>query len=286
MPSPTHVYVSPHLDDALFSCGGMIHAQRRAGERVVVVTLCAGSAPGPLSPLALTYHAAWAESGDPMARRREENAAVLSAWGIADGAADFPDAIYRGEKGAPFYEEREDLFREPDPRDAAELLPAWEAEVRRSAPAGDGDLLHFPLGVGRHVDHELTRRLGERMALAGWPVRFYEDYPYAEIDPDGVRAARERFAPGPRSWSSRTVPVDVEGKIEAVRGYRSQIGRVFGCDRDLVRRVRAFTARTARAAEREGSAGAPFTRTVRTVRAAWRALAGPARHAERLWSLE
>ena len=53
----THVYLSPHLDDAVLSCGGMIHRQAQAGERVVVVTVCAGDPPpGPLSDFARSLH--------------------------------------------------------------------------------------------------------------------------------------------------------------------------------------------------------------------------------------
>ncbi|MGH2521295.1 MAG: PIG-L deacetylase family protein, partial [Anaerolineales bacterium] len=54
----THLYLSPHFDDAALSCGGTIHQQTRQGERAVVVTVCAGdSPPGPLSAFAQTLHA-------------------------------------------------------------------------------------------------------------------------------------------------------------------------------------------------------------------------------------
>ena len=285
MDSGSYVYVSPHLDDAVFSCGGLIHAQRQAGKRVAVLTLCAASSAGPLSPLARKYHDAWAESGDPLSRRRSENAAVLAAWGVESQDGGAPDAIYRGASGTAFYSVRDELFREPDPRDAARELPAWEAEVRRLADGPGDPLLLVPLGVGRHVDHELARRLGERLAGEGRPVWFYEDYPYAEVDPGGVRQAQERFSPGPSGWSSRTVPIDVDAKIEAVRGYRSQIGNVFGREKDLARRVRAFTARTARAGDREEPPTGPVLRPRRPLRTIWRAATGRRVHAERFWSL-
>ncbi len=281
MASGSCVYVSPHLDDAVFSCGGLIHAQRQGGEKVAVLTLCAGSPVDPLSPLARQYHAAWSESGDALARRREENAAVLAAWGVAgtDGAT--PDAIYRGLCGAPFYAVRDELFREPDPLDAALVLPAWEAEVRHLADDVGRARVIFPLGVGRHVDHELARRLGERMAEEGWPVWFYEDYPYAELEPGGVRRAQERFVPRP--WTSRTVPIDVRAKVEAARGYRTQIGRVFGTEAALARRVRTFTAATAREGGLEEPFAGPPSRLLHRI---WSSATGRRAHAERFWSRE
>ena len=68
-----------------------------------------------------------------------------------------PDAIYRHGAGAPFYPRREDLFGEPNPQDAAALLPIWETELRRIVAEHEPSvLLYAPLGVGGHVDHELT----------------------------------------------------------------------------------------------------------------------------------
>jgi hypothetical protein len=94
-----NLYFSPHLDDAILSCGGLIHAQRQAGERVGVLTLCAGS-PGPsaLSTLAQQYESAWGESSDGMALRRAENAAILSSWGVQNWECSVGDAIYRAVK--------------------------------------------------------------------------------------------------------------------------------------------------------------------------------------------
>jgi len=163
-----NLYLSPHLDDAILSCGGLIHAQRQAGDRVGVLTLCAGS-PGSsaLSTLARQYESAWGESGDGMALRRAENAAILSSWGVQNWGCSVGDAIYRAGKGVPYYETRADLFREPRPQDAAYLLPFWEARVRQlTEEEGPGILLYAPLGVGGHVDHELARRMGQRMLAA------------------------------------------------------------------------------------------------------------------------
>ena len=37
-----HLFVSPHFDDAVLSCGATMHRLRRLGERVMVLTVCAG----------------------------------------------------------------------------------------------------------------------------------------------------------------------------------------------------------------------------------------------------
>src|SRR5689334_12434287 len=80
--TPTHVYLSPHLDDAALSCGGMIHQQTQAGERVVVVTLCAGGPPaGALSDFAQSLHTRWQTPVEAVAVRRAEDLAALKVLG-------------------------------------------------------------------------------------------------------------------------------------------------------------------------------------------------------------
>jgi LmbE family N-acetylglucosaminyl deacetylase len=281
--SRLHLYLSPHLDDVILSCGGLIDAQRQAGERVGVLTLCAGSPDrDALSPLARFYEADWGESGDAVAMRRAENAVALSKMGVSIWNSTTVDAIYRNDAGSPYYSTREDLFREPQPRDVATLLPVWESQVKQIVEEyGQSFVLYSPLGVGGHVDHELARQFGQRMAELGCEVCFYEDYPYVELVHGGVHDAMARF--GPRQWSPRVVAIDVRAKTEAVREYRSQIGRVFGSDREMIRRISGFTAEAACALnrwERMRRCLAPSGLRLRL----WRRILGYHAHAERIWT--
>ncbi|VVB86395.1 GlcNAc-PI de-N-acetylase [uncultured archaeon] len=277
-----NIYLSPHYDDAILSCGGLIYAQCRAGERVGILTLCT-SLPDhvPESALARQYLAAWSKSGDGMANRRVENATVLSNWGVQNWECSTPDAIFRTGGGTSYYQSRADLFCEPHIDDAAFLLPVWEEWLQQLADKEKNILLYAPLGVGGHVDHELARRLGQRMGQTGWKVCFYEDYPYVELESDGVKVAQAKFES--YKWTSRTVSIDVQAKIDALRAYHTQIGPVFGCDNDLVRRVKNFTADTAcdiNYWERLRAILAPSGRRFRL----WRLLFDYHAHAERIWS--
>lgn len=278
-----HLYLSPHYDDAILSCGGLIHAQRQVGCRVGVLTLCAGSPdPGACSPLARRYESAWSESGNALALRRSENSAALSSLGVCIWDCSTPDAVYRAGTGSPYYSTRADLFGEPHSRDAASLLPLWEEQVKHLAQEEpQAILLYAPLGVGGHVDHELARRLAQHMAEAGWAVRFYEDYPYVELTPGGIQEAQARF--GTHTWTPRTVAIDVRARIETVRNYRTQIGQVFGCEKEMVRRISGFTAETAcalSARERMRRRLAPGGLRLQF----WRRLLGYHAHAERFWA--
>ena len=78
----TWIYLSPHLDDAAFSCGGLIWEQVKAGETVEVWTICAGEPPeGELPPFARSLHDRWGTGGQTVARRRAEDQAACEVLG-------------------------------------------------------------------------------------------------------------------------------------------------------------------------------------------------------------
>ena len=66
------IYISPHLDDAVLSCGGMIRQQVQQGERVQVWTVCAKENPYPqLSEFAQTLHDRWETGNETVAIDRK-----------------------------------------------------------------------------------------------------------------------------------------------------------------------------------------------------------------------
>jgi len=65
------IFLSPHLGDAVLSCGGMIYQLAQAGQAVQVITILAGDpSPAPLSPFAQSLRDRW--QADPAARRGED----------------------------------------------------------------------------------------------------------------------------------------------------------------------------------------------------------------------
>lgn len=214
-----HVYLSPHLDDAALSCGGMIAEQTGRGERALVVTLCtsAPAAEGPFSDLALEFHREWGLAPDQVvaARLREEQAAV-ALLGADSLWAGMLDAIYRHPAA---YHGRNTLFGTPAPDDP--LLPAardYLAELRARLPAAS---FYAPLGVGSHVDHLLTH---EAASVLGPGLLYYEDFPYAARP----GAIERRLAQVAAPLEPIIVPLGhgLERKIAAVLTYASQLAEL------------------------------------------------------------
>ena len=77
---PTALALSPHLDDAAFSCGGTLARLAGAGWRVVVATAFTATVPEPSGfALACQLDKGLAPEVDYMALRRDEDAAAMRA---------------------------------------------------------------------------------------------------------------------------------------------------------------------------------------------------------------
>ncbi len=170
-----HVYLSPHPDDAVFSCGGLIARQTAAGESVVVLTVCGGDPPpGELSPFARELHARWGSEDSPSALRRLEDTLACGSLSAEVIQLEIPEAIYRkGPDGEALYPDETAIFGALHESES-ELVDRLREELslRITAEA----VLYCPLGYGGHVDHRLTRRAAEGLDRM---LRYYAELPYA-----------------------------------------------------------------------------------------------------------
>lgn len=277
-----HIYLSPHLDDALYSCGGLICQQRKAGEPVTVLNLCAGIPDyDSISSFARSYHQRWGDLSNMVEARRAEDEQTLSALGVKAVYLDTLDSIYRTANGQPAYPDLTALFSSPQPDDAAQLPQYWAQQALSLLPANQPARCYAPLAIGGHVDHYLARLAGLELAKSVPEVWFYEDFPHAE---DPITLEKVKAELGLDRWRSRTMIIDVQAKINAMLGYGTQTQKIFGSEDGLKQRVKEFTAERARNIQWQeklrytlaGSGG----RRERT----WRKLFGYHAHAERYWS--
>ncbi len=233
-----HLYLSPHLDDVVLSCGGLIRKQTLAGERVLVVTLFAGIPSYEcLSPFARFLHLLWGRHPDPVAHRCREDRAALSRLGADPLHLDFLDALYR-ESPRFLYRSNRALFGAIDPKDErlhVELASAIEEVAKRQGRP----LLYAPLAVGHHVDHQIARRAADSLRRRGYPVTYYEDFPYVEEEEALLLALGDR-----EEWSPTLEGIadTIEEKIEAIALYASQMFILFRRKETMERRVRAYAA--------------------------------------------
>lgn len=230
IPAMRTVYISPHLDDAVLSTGGLIHDQVQAGQQVEIWTMmCGYPEPQELSPAAAELHAKWGTTTIPqtVSLRRKEDTRAASMLGATAVHFDFPDAIYRRDsEGAALYGE---LVAAPV-HAADANLPSAIAQALRSRLRPD-DTVTCQLAVGRHVDHVLVRQAAE---VLGRPLLYALDIPYVLDHPDDL-------PPKTAGLESRLMPVSEKGLevwLEAVAAYASQLSSLYESWETLQRDMR------------------------------------------------
>ena len=216
--------VSPHLDDAVLSAGGLIAERAGRGVLTTVLTLFAGvPAEGHWSDFAAELHADCRLDSQPVRRRRAEDRQALAGLGAVPLHGTLLEAVYRRFASGWLYESDAALFGATAPGDtvAAQARDAVANACLRLRP----DLVVGPRAIGGHVDHVTAsgavQAAGRRLGL---PVWLWEDQPYAALDP-GPRTGEAIDVTGtvelcisPRSW---------QRKLTAVSRYRSQVRMLF-----------------------------------------------------------
>jgi LmbE family N-acetylglucosaminyl deacetylase len=221
-----HLFLSPHYDDIPLSAGATVRLLSNHGhapESLVVF----GSEPDPalpLTPFARQLHAVWGLTAEAViASRRAEEHTASAILGAQSGVLPFRDAIYRGE----LYLSDDDLFDVPSETEA--LLPGEIVASLRLAPSPEpAARIYAPLGIGRHVDHQLVFRAGTELASRGWDVWFYEDIPYA-LKPGAPESRLDEITTSTPLEQVARVPAATawEAKLDASLSYPSQLETVF-----------------------------------------------------------
>ena len=225
------IYISPHLDDAVLSAGGMIYEQTRAGMEVEIWTFMCGFPPNDqLSPLAQVLHYKWGISAaaEVITSRRAEDVNAATIVGAKAIHFDYLDCIYRrGKNGDWLYS---DVFVPPHEDDVD--LPARIAESI-SARLKPDDKLVCQLALGSHLDHVLVRHAVE---LLRGPILYDVDIPYLFNFPDELTSKT--------AGMKETVHAVSEAGLgywqDAIAAYASQMGMLFENPETMRAKIRQY----------------------------------------------
>ncbi|GAC1650619.1 MAG: PIG-L family deacetylase [Ktedonobacteraceae bacterium] len=239
-----HIFLSPHFDDVVYSCGGTLNVQLSNGLRPLVITIFGGvpSSDTQLSPLAAQIHremgiSSSQNAGAAVETRRKEDATALDYLQVDYLWLDYLDAIYRG--SPPYYTTKEQLIGgDVNNADLAidhQLAQDLVALAERLPDAA----WYAPLGIGRHVDHQLVSSAADRLIQRGTKVYLYEEFPY--VLKAGALQARiqelgEALEPALVEMSEM-----LPYRLEAADMYTSQIGPNFGDQATMHKAMETYT---------------------------------------------
>lgn len=158
------VFVSPHLDDAVFSCGGEIARLVQEGPVLVLNLFTRYLSEVKVRAVVL---------GD---ERYQEEQAAAQFLGFASHNFGELDVSFR----RPAYRSLGNIFRSPVREDLEHYLPGLRERVFAYLAGIDYERLYVPLAIGWHVDHMLTHLLFEPW-IGRDKLIHYEDAPYCLI---------------------------------------------------------------------------------------------------------
>jgi hypothetical protein len=171
------VVLSPHLDDAVLSTGGLLAHLAERNVRVEVINFfTAGSSL--LSPLTtrLLEKSKTANAEAYFAARKAEDEAVFQTLHITVKHLNLTDSAWRTtQDGQPLYRS---IF---DPVSDQDKIIVEKAKLLIRNLIDESTLVIAPLARGRHVDHVLTRETATTLQA---PIIFYTDYPYVLNHPN------------------------------------------------------------------------------------------------------
>lgn len=237
-----HLFLSPHLDDAVLSCGGTIFQLTRQGAAVTILTIMAGDPPDPLpdTPIVRDLHQRWRAGESPVAVRRQEDMDAAKVLNATTNHRQYGDCVYRVHGGVALYPSEESLFGDVHPEDSLPGSLAVEAALFNFV-FPNLKAIYAPLGVGHHVDHQIVRDWALMLYQRNPEIDtyFYEEYPYTR-DLDAIEAAYA-YLPADYEYAPILVELekqDINAKIQAIACHRSQLSTFWKTKAELINDVR------------------------------------------------
>lgn len=222
-----HLFLSPHLDDVIFSCGGLIYDLKQKGAEVQILTVFAGIPNSSLlSNLAKWFHGICGLGDNAVEVRRIEDNQASHYLETDSIHMNLLECLYRiDDRGYPLYVNEDDIFQ-TNPVTETNTLNAIVAALSDTVEVRKFHKVYLPLGIGNHIDHLLLRKAVEDIVNLSTDtslhiLTYYEDIPYAcwNFDKNLQKSIEKDMCfilhiMNENAWSS---------KINAILSYKSQI---------------------------------------------------------------
>jgi len=246
------IYLSPHFDDAAYSCGGLIWGQNQTNLKVSIWTVFAGNPPeGMLSPFALSIIRRWGLEEKPTKFRRNEDILSCQILGAGWHHFEYPDAIYRTASGnfpgsklsatGHLYPDESSLFGTLNQEEcqlidqiADSILFILKEKYLLDQNLSEVVQLVCPLGLGNHVDHQVTRCAAESLGL---PLLYYADFPYVQ---KSMKELNNLTDSGWRKTVHRISQSELTAWQKAIEAHQSQLGTFWSRKTEMHQAVASY----------------------------------------------
>lgn len=232
----TALFVSPHLDDVAFSCGGTLAQLADEGWRTILATVFTRSVPNPEGfALRCQLDKGLPADVDYMALRREEDREFAERSGVHKVVwLDHPEAPHRGYDSAPALfggAPAEDRVWVAVSKDLEKLITLYKPEI-----------IFLPQALGKHADHLQVIQASAESIPAERSL-WYRDAPYAIRKPESQPSP---LLPGGLVEIGVGIARALETKLDACAAYSTQLGFQFGGEKEMSETLARFATEEAR----------------------------------------
>jgi LmbE family N-acetylglucosaminyl deacetylase len=220
-------FISPHLDDAIFSAGDLIAALSGYVPVSVVTLFTRAEDSKPTMSARMFLKQCQIERPEELfAARQREDLGVLSAAGVTPIHLNHSDALWRSngktlgkllpEFGAVYPTYRFHVISGKISRSDNELIKLISGQLANIIP--ESAVVFSPMGIGNHVDHIITRNICSRLKDL---VIYWADFPY-----DQKSGEDESFISA-HKLKKQTFIHNLSRKSDLMAGYVSQVRAMF-----------------------------------------------------------
>lgn len=212
------VFLSPHLDDSILSCGSLIN-YLSSKTQVVVATVFTESRDHPksLSIWNFLRLSGYKTSSSLFEDRRREDKEVITSFGAKPVHFGFTDGLYRLNSNSrlvyPLYSWA--IRKGVVSQDDEHLIPQIAQKVQDLV--SDKTLIFAPAAIGNHMDHLIVKKMCKQY----FPQSIYwSDFPY------NVRLGKFT-TPDLSKYEEIVWDYCSDIKIEAIKKLKTQVGALF-----------------------------------------------------------
>lgn len=169
------VVLSPHLDDAAFSCCDHILKWKNEGFNVTIVTIFSsfGTSKDNQCIIKTIQKHGFASLRLYEKQRQNEDTRAMKAIGVSWKQAGFIDGAFRTINGKTLYSKK-NLYRGYITNEDRAIIKSVQELLRTFQSI---DKIVCPFGIGNHIDHMITRTEAEK-TFENTKILYYADIPY------------------------------------------------------------------------------------------------------------
>lgn len=210
--------ISPHLDDAVLSCGDLINKYVKEGHMVDVLTVFSGSADKTsLSEAAKQFHSNCFLDHNAMLFRKIEDKKAHELLGCNSLYLDELECLYRHDSFGYLYPNLNDIYHLEYIREKKNIE---NLSKRLRYIVKKYDVIFAPLGLGNHADHLLINSVVKKLNIIS-KLYFYEEVAYV-----CYYYRKNNISNWGKNMKYKLIQISDEDynlKISAILLYRSQL---------------------------------------------------------------